>query len=47
MLGYFKCSKTKVAKFCKKQLHGGSNHLLSPKSIKVEKEKYACRIRLF
>ena len=35
---------TKVAEFVKKQPHGGSNPLLSAKSIKIEKEIGACHI---
>ena len=37
----------KVAQFIKQQPHGVSNHLLSVKSIKIEKEKGACHIKLF
>ena len=38
---------TKVAKFIKYQSHEGSNHLLSAKSIKIEKERSDCHIKLF
>ena len=41
MLEYFKLVNTKVAEIIKYQSHGGSNHLLSIKSIKIEKEKCA------
>ena len=37
----------KVAEFIKEQPHGVSDHLLSVKSIKIEKEKGACHIKLF
>ena len=52
MLGYFKCEvNVKVAKIVKLQAHGGgggvSTHLLSVKSIKIEKERGACQIKLF
>ena len=38
---------TKVAKFIKYQPHGGSNHLSSVESIKIEKERGAHHIKLF
>ena len=37
----------KVAEFIKYQRHGVSNYILSVKSIKIEKEKGACHIKLF
>ena len=38
---------TRVVQIINYQSHGGSNHLLSLKSIKTEKERCACRIKLF
>ena len=38
---------TRVAKIIKYQPHGGSNHVLSVKSSKIEKEKGPCNIKLF
>ena len=38
---------TKFAKIIKYQPHGGSNHLLSVKSIKIEKERGVRPIKLF
>ena len=38
---------TTVARIVKYQPHGGSNHLLSVKSIEIEKERGACHIKLF
>ena len=38
---------TSVAKTIKYQLHRGSNHLLSVTSIKIEKERGTCHIKLF
>ena len=46
MLRYFKIVNTKVAAFIKWQSHGGSNHLLSVKSIKIEKVSGGCHIKL-
>ena len=37
----------KVAEFVKEQPHGVSNHLLSFKSIRIEKEKGASHIKFF
>ena len=37
----------RVTEFVKQQPHGWSNQLLSVKSIKIEKEKGACHIKLF
>ena len=36
-----------VAEIIKYQPHWGSNHFLSVKSIKIEKERGICRIKLF
>ena len=36
-----------VARIVKYQPHGRSNHLLSVKSIKIEKERGSCHIKLF
>ena len=36
-----------VAKFIKYQPHGGSNHLLFAKNIKIEKERSDCLIKIF
>ena len=50
---YLKCLNianllnTNVAKIIKHQLHWGSNHLLSVKSIKINKEKGSSDIKLF
>ena len=38
---------TKVAKFIIYQSHCGSNHFLSVESIKTEKERGVCHIKLF
>ena len=38
---------TSVAEIIKYQTHGWSNHFLSVESIKIEKEKAACHIKLF
>ena len=38
---------TEAAKFIKYRPHGGSNHLLSVKSIKIEKESGHCLVKLF
>ena len=38
---------TKVAKFIIYQSHCGSNHFLSVESIKIEKERGVCHIKLF
>ena len=46
MLRYFKIVNTKVAAFIKWQSHRGSNHLLSVKSIKIEKVRGGCHIKL-
>ena len=37
----------RVAKIIKYQPNKGSNHVLSVKSIEIEKEKGACHIKLF
>ena len=38
---------TSVAEIIKYEPHGGSDHLLSVKSIKIEQERGACDIKLF